>query len=309
MKKQSQLVLDASDSTAQVRCNGCSYIASASDSFYAHEYADVLGVKVSAINMSRAVDTADRWIRAGQPGYVCVTGVHGVMEAQKDHEFREILNRAKMNIPDGMPMSWVGHLQGFDDMDRVFGPDFMSAICQLSLERGFRHFLYGGQPGTAEKLKYSLENKYPGLQVVGTYTPPFRNLNAKEENALLARVRDARPHVLWVGLSTPTQERFMAQFVDQFQVPLLVGVGAAFDYHTGLIRDCSAWIKRAGLQWLHRLAQDPRRLWRRYLRNNPAFVWNIALQLLKLRRHPRISDLPAPEERNLAVRRSPDTSP
>jgi N-acetylglucosaminyldiphosphoundecaprenol N-acetyl-beta-D-mannosaminyltransferase len=309
MTKQSQIVSDASDSTAQIRCSACSNVASASDSFYAHECADVLGVKVSAINMSLAVDTADRWIRGGQPGYICVTGVHGVMEAQKDHEFRKILNRAMMNTPDGMPMSWVGRLQGFDDMDRVFGPDFMSAMCQLSLERGFRHFLYGGQPGIAEKLKYSLEKKFPGLQVIGTYTPPFRDLNAAEEDALLAQVASSRPHILWVGMSTPKQERFMAQYTDRLQVPLLVGVGAAFDYHTGLIRDCSPWIKRAGLQWLHRLAQDPRRLWRRYLRNNPAFVWNIALQLLKLRRYPPISDTPAPEERTLLVRRPPHTSP
>jgi N-acetylglucosaminyldiphosphoundecaprenol N-acetyl-beta-D-mannosaminyltransferase len=309
MKKQSQLVSDVSNSTAQIRCNGCSDVTAASGSFYPHECADVLGVRVSAINMSRAVDTADRWIGAGQPGYICVTGVHGVMEAQKNHGFREILNRAMMNAPDGMPMSWVGHLQGFDDMDRVFGPDFMSAMCQLSLERGFRHFLYGGRPGVAEKLKQALERKFPGLQVVGTYTPPFRDLNDEEEDTLLAQVRATRPHVLWVGLSTPKQEIFMAQHVDRLQVPLLVGVGAAFDYHTGLIRDCSAWIKRAGLQWLHRLAQDPRRLWRRYLRNNPAFVWNITLQLLKLRRYPRISDMPAPEKGTLVVRRPPHTAP
>jgi N-acetylglucosaminyldiphosphoundecaprenol N-acetyl-beta-D-mannosaminyltransferase len=309
MRKRTQPVSDASDKTAQIRCSRCSNIAPGSDSFYAHECADVLGVKVSAINMSQAVDTADRWIRAGQPGYVCVTGVHGVMEAQKNPEFREILNHAMMNTPDGMPMSWVGRLQGFEDMDRVFGPDFMSAMCQLSLERGFRHFLYGGQPGIAEKLKYSLQKKFPGLQVVGTYTPPFRDMNVEEEDTLLAQLRDTRPHILWVGLSTPKQERFMAQYVDRLQVPLLVGVGAAFDYHTGAIRDCSTWIKRAGLQWLHRLAQDPRRLWRRYLRNNPAFVWNIALQLLKLRRYPRISDMPAPEERALLARRPPHTSP
>ena len=309
MRKHSQPISDASHTTARIRCNRCSKVAPAPEPFYAHKCADVLGVKVSAINMSQAIDTADRWIRAGQPGYVCVTGVHGVMEAQKNPEFREMLNHAMMNTPDGMPMSWVGRLQGFGDMDRVFGPDFMSSMCQLSLERGFRHFLYGGQPGIAEKLKYSLQKKFPGLLVVGTYTPPFRNLNVEEEEILLAQVRDTRPHVLWVGLSTPKQERFMAQYVDRLQVPLLVGVGAAFDYHTGVIRDCSTWIKRAGFQWLHRLAQDPRRLWRRYLRNNPAFVWNIALQLLKLRRYPRISDMPPPEGRALLVRRPPNTSP
>ena len=302
MKKQSQHIPDGTDSTARIRCNSCSNFPAVSDSFYPHEYADILGVKVSAINMSRAVDTADRWIRTGQSGYVCVTGVHGVMEAQKNPEFLEILSHAMMNTPDGMPMSWVGRLQGFDDMDRVFGPEFMSAMCQLSLERDFRHFLYGGQPGVAEKLKYSLERKFPGLQVVGTYTPPFRDLNTEEENTLLAQVRDAKPHIFWVGLSTPKQELFMAQYVHRLQVPLLVGVGAAFDYHTGLIRDCSVWVKRAGLQWLHRLAQDPKRLWRRYLHNNPAFVWMIALQLLKLRRYPRKSDMPEHEKRTLVVR-------
>jgi N-acetylglucosaminyldiphosphoundecaprenol N-acetyl-beta-D-mannosaminyltransferase len=308
MKKQSQPVSGTSDPSEGIRCKGCSDIALVSDTPYDRECADVLGVKVSAINMSRAVDLADRWIRTGQSGYVCVTGVHGVMEAQKDQEFRKILNCAMMNTPDGMPMSWVGRLQGFDDMDRVFGPDFMSAMCQLSLERGFRHFLYGGRPGVAEKLKQALEKKFPGLQVVGTYTPPFRDLNAAEEDALLAQVLNSRPDILWVGLSTPKQEKFMAQHVDRLQVPLLVGVGAAFDYHTGRIRDCSALIKRAGLQWLHRLAQDPRRLSRRYLRNNPAFVWNIALQLLKLRRYPQISEILAHKGRAPLVRRPPHTS-
>ena len=258
-----------------------------SNSICDHEHADVLGVKVSAINMSRAVELADQWIAAGSAGYVCVTGVHGVMEAQEDPRLREILNQAVINTPDGMPMSWVGRLQGFAHMDRVCGPDFMLAMCQVSVDRGYRHFLYGGQPGVAEKLKETLETRFPGLQVVGTYTPPFRSLNEEEEAALLVQLRDSKPNILWVGLSTPKQERFMAQYVNRLQVPLLVGVGAAFDYHTGRIRDCSDWIKRAGLQWLHRMMQEPRRLSRRYLRNNPAFVLKITLQMLKLRRYPR----------------------
>lgn len=259
------------------------------------EYADVLGVKVSAVNLQRAVEIADRWVEASQPGYVCVTGVHGVMEAQRDPDLREILNRALMNTPDGMPMSWVGRLQGFRNMDRVFGPEFMSAICQLSLTRGYRHFLYGGRSGVAEQLQASLEKKFPGLQIVGTYTPPFRSLSSEEEDALILQVQNAKPHMMWIGLSTPKQERFMAQYVDRLQVPLLVGVGAAFDYHTGRIRDCSSWTKRTGMQWLHRLLQDPRRLWRRYLRNNPAFVCNIALQLLRLHRYPDNSPPSTPD--------------
>jgi N-acetylglucosaminyldiphosphoundecaprenol N-acetyl-beta-D-mannosaminyltransferase len=182
-----------------------------------------------------------------------------------------------------MPMTWVGRLQGFQQMDRVFGPDFMMAICRLSVERGYRNFFYGGQPGVANRLSETLINRFPGLQVIGTFTPPFRPLNPHEEDELAAQILQSRPHIVWVGLSTPKQEQFMAQYVSRFQVPLMVGVGAAFDYHTGQIRDCSPWIKKAGLQWLHRLLQDPKRLWKRYLINNPAFIWRIVLQFAGVR--------------------------
>jgi len=255
----------------------------ATRSYIAHKYANVLGVAVSAIDLPRAVELAERWIADRQPGYVCITGVHGVMEAQRDIELRRILNHAVMNTPDGMPMSWVGHFQGLKEMDRVFGPDFMLSLCERSVEEGHRHFLYGGSPGVAEELKSALEARITGIRIVGTYSPPFRELRGEEEDELIAKVQACRPDILWVGLSTPKQERFMARYVDRLGVPLLVGVGAAFDFHTGRIRDCSDWIKRAGLQWLHRLAQNPRHLWRRYLRNNPVFVWKIALQLLRIR--------------------------
>jgi N-acetylglucosaminyldiphosphoundecaprenol N-acetyl-beta-D-mannosaminyltransferase len=251
------------------------------------EYADVLGVRVSALDLKRAVELTDRWVAAGNPGYVCVTGVHGVMEAQSDGELCRILNRAVINAPDGMPMTWMGRLQGFREMNRVFGPDFMTEMCHLSVERGYRHFLYGGQPGVADQLSEALQRRFAGIRIVGTYTPPFRNLTGEEEEQVLTQIRDSRPDIVWVGLSTPKQERFMAHYVDRLQVPLLVGVGAAFDYHTGRIRDCSDWIKRSGLQWLHRLMQDPRRLWRRYLRNNPAFLWHVAWQMSGLREYPR----------------------
>ena len=250
------------------------------------EYANVLGVKVSAINMDGAIEMADRWITSGNSGYACVTAVHGVMEAQKDRSFLQILNRAAFNLPDGMPLSWVGWLQGHREMDRVSGPSFMLAMCRLSAERGYRNFLYGGEPGVAETLRESLQERFPGLQVVGTYTPPFRKLNAEEESEFLAQISEAQPHIIWVGLGAPKQERFVAHYVDRLQVPLMIGVGAAFDYHTGRLRDSSDFIKRAGLQWLHRLVQDPRRLWRRYLGAIPGFLWRIALQLSGLRRYP-----------------------
>lgn len=245
--------------------------------------ANVLGVSVSAVNMDLAVSLTEQWIDAGRSGYICVTGVHGVMEAQYDQEFLHILNHAAINLPDGMPMTWVGRLQGFQQMDRVFGPDFMAATCRLSVERGYRNFFYGGQPGVADLLSETLSNRFPGLQVVGTYTPPFRPLTPHEEEKVAAQILQSRPHIVWVGLSTPKQERFMAQYAGRFNVPLMVGVGAAFDFHTGQIRDCPSWIKRAGLQWLHRLIQDPKRLSKRYLINNPVFIWRIVLQFAGMR--------------------------
>lgn len=256
------------------------------DAQFAHPHANVLGVNVSALNLKAAVDLADRWIARGDPGYACMSSVHGIMEAHRDPEFCRIVNQAVIAAPDGMPLSWIGHLQGFRDMDRVFGPDFMLAMCRLSVKREYRHFLYGGQPGVAQHLSTTLQEKFPGIQIVGTYTPPFRELTSREEEDLADQVHRARPHVLWVGISTPKQDRFMARYFERLQVPLLVGVGAAFDYHTGRIRDCSDWAKRAGLQWLHRLMQDPRRLWRRYLYSNSAFLWQIGCQLSGLRKYP-----------------------
>lgn len=242
---------------------------------------DVLGVRVSAINLKTAVDLSEYAIRAGRRNYICVTGVHGVMEAHRDPQFCRILNNAILNVPDGMPLSWIGWLEGMKSMNRVYGPEFMLAVCQRSVEQGFKHFLLGGKPGVAQMLKSALEDQFPGLRVTGTFTPPFRPLDSEEEQDLLGVIRNAAPDVIWVGLSTPKQERFMARYSPVFDVPLMVGVGAAFDIHTGLTRDAPVWIKRAGMQWLHRISQEPRRLAPRYLENNPQFVWKMGLQLTK----------------------------
>lgn len=281
------LALSRSETPVAVSQSG----ATARRQDFRHPHAHVLGVRVSALDLRRAVDLADRWLTS-EAGYryVCVSGVHGVMEAHRDIALCRVLNGAFLNLPDGMPMSWVGRTQGYRSMDRVFGPEFMAEMCRISVSQGYRHFLCGGEPGIAEQLRDNLRRRFPGLLVVGTFTPPFRNLTPAEESELLSRVHAAQPHILWVGLSTPKQERFMAQYVEALQVPLLVGVGAAFDYHTGRIRDCASWIKRMGLQWLHRLAQDPRRLAGRYLRNNPAFLWHIAGQLAGLHPTPRVLD-------------------
>jgi N-acetylglucosaminyldiphosphoundecaprenol N-acetyl-beta-D-mannosaminyltransferase len=241
--------------------------------------ANVLGVGVSAINMGQALRLFDSWLGNGARGYVCVTSVHGVMEAQKDPCFRRILNRSLLTTPDGVPTVWMGKLQGFSGMGRVYGPDLMAQVCRLSRERGYRHFFYGGGSGVAERLKEALTARFPGLNVVGTYTPPFRPLNAREERELVDRVANTKPDLFWVGLSTPKQERFMADYWGKIDARIMVGVGAAFDFHTGLIKESPDWVKRAGLQWVHRLAQEPRRLGKRYLKNNPVFLWKITLQL------------------------------
>lgn len=245
---------------------------------------NVLGVGVNAIDMRQALALADSALQCGRKGYICVTGVHGTMEAQKDSEFRNILNRSLLNTPDGMPMVWIGRLQGFSRMRRVFGPDFMRQMCALSVKRSYTHFLYGGAPGVAEDLERNLLRQFPGLQIVGTYTPPFRPLNQEEQEALLDQVHRVRPDIIWVGLSTPKQERFMAEFLPRLETQLMIGVGAAFDVHTGRIKDAPKWMKQTGLQWLHRLLQEPGRLWKRYLINNPRFLWNIAFQLLGVRK-------------------------
>ena len=245
---------------------------------------NVLGVGVSAIDMDDALRLTDRLLQQNGRGYVCVTGVHGVMEAQQDKSLRNILNRSFLTTPDGMPMVWIGKLTGHRGMDRVYGPDYMLDLCRLSVERGYRHFLYGGNTGVAERLAGELTRRFPGIQIAGTYTPPFRPLSPVEDADLAAQVAATRPDIFWVGLSTPKQERFMAQYIDKLDVKLMVGVGAAFDIHTGGIKDSPRWMKRSGLQWFHRLCQEPRRLWRRYCINNPKFVWKIGLQFLGVRK-------------------------
>lgn len=252
-----------------------------------HERADVLDVQVSAVDMRGAVELLDECIQNGKQGYVCVTGVHGVMEAQEDPKFRDILNRAAINTPDGMPLSWVGWAQGFKNMDRVYGPDFMLEVCKLSIERGYRHFLFGGQEGVAQLLGERLQEAFPGLAIAGTCTPPFRPMNEQEERELFALVDETRPDIFWVGLSTPKQERFMSAYLERLGVPMMVGVGAAFDMHTGRLTDAPAWVKRLGMQWLYRLIQEPRRLWKRYLVNNPKFLFGITRQMLGVRRSPQ----------------------
>lgn len=246
---------------------------------------NVLGVGISIINLDTAVAAIADAVAARSKGYICVTGVHGVTEAQDDPAFRHILNGAFLNTPDGMPMVWMSKLTGFRGIDRVYGPDLMLRVFEWSQSSGCRHFFYGGAPGVADELKARLTARFPSVQVVGTYCPPFRPLNPEEQAALTAQVATARPDMFWVGLSTPKQERFMAEYLPRLETTLMVGVGAAFDFHAGRVKQAPRWMQRSGLEWFYRLCSEPKRLWKRYLRNNPLFVARAFTQLAGLRRY------------------------
>lgn len=246
---------------------------------------NILGVGVSATSMAQALQESHDLLMSNKRGYICVTGVHGIIEAQDDSAFREILNSSFITTPDGMPTVWIGRICGFREMTRVYGPDFMLELCESSVAKKYRHFLYGGKPGVAESLKLRLETLYPGIQIVGTYCPPFRPLTDAEEENLHQLLEELKPDILWCGLSTPKQERFMYEHRDSLPVKLMVGVGAAFDINSGNLKDAPPWMKNIGMQWLHRLFQEPRRLAKRYLLNNPRFLGLVTLQGLKLKRY------------------------
>jgi N-acetylglucosaminyldiphosphoundecaprenol N-acetyl-beta-D-mannosaminyltransferase len=244
---------------------------------------DVLGVGISAIDPSDALGEVTRWIDDGLRHYVCVTGVHGVMESQGDPELLRIHNESGLTTPDGMPMVWAAHMAGAKNTERVYGPDLMLAVCERAAERGWRCFLYGATDAVLEQLSTNLGDRYPGLQIVGTHSPPFRPLTPEEDDAVVRQINESGAHIVWVGLSTPKQERWMASHVGRLNAPALFGVGAAFDMHAGNLRQAPRWMQRSGLEWLFRLISEPRRLWKRYAVNNPRFVLAIA------RRRPRIT--------------------
>lgn len=240
-----------------------------------HPRVDVLGVQISAVSMASAVAMFDHWIRNDESTYVCVTGVHGVMECQRDRNLLNIHNASGMTTPDGMPMVWASRWAGVRSVDRVYGPDLMLEVCRLAAESGWTSFFYGGKPGVADTLAERLVAHFPGLRVAGTHSPPFGDLTPSDDEEITARINGTNPDIVWVGLSTPKQERWMADHRASLNAKVLVGVGAAFDINSGAIRQAPRVVQRSGLEWLYRLAQEPGRLWRRYLRNNPSFVWKM----------------------------------
>jgi N-acetylglucosaminyldiphosphoundecaprenol N-acetyl-beta-D-mannosaminyltransferase len=245
---------------------------------------NVLGIGVSPINMAVALTTIREWIEGRQRRYVCVTGVHGIMEGRRSAEIRAIHNAAGMVTPDGMPLVWLLKFAGHSHVDRVYGPDLMLAVFGTPSFSGCRHFFYGTTETTLERLAGRLKARFPHAQIVGSIAPPFRALTAEEDEAMVARLNAAEPDIVWVGLSTPKQERWMAGHRDRLKAPVLIGVGAAFDIHAGIVAQAPKVLQRSGFEWAFRLWHDPHRLWRRYLVNNPLFLANLVAQKTKLRR-------------------------
>jgi len=251
------------------------------------EFINILGTRVHAVNLTDAVTLIQDWIQAGRMGrYVCVTGVHGIMEGLRDPAIQSIHNRADAVVPDGMPLSWLGWWYGHREMDRVYGPDLMLAMMKLSAEKGYTNYFYGGKAGVAEELGCRMAERFPGLTVVGTYAPPFGPLSPPEEASFLKEINALKPDLLWIGMSTPKQEIQMAAFSGKVETKVMLGVGAAFDFHTGRVCQAPRWIQRAGCEWLFRLCREPRRLANRYLRNNPLFLMHILMQMTGLRSYP-----------------------
>lgn len=253
---------------------------------------NVLGVGISILNLELAQNVClDAVARPSFQGYVTITGVHGVMESQKDDELKRIHNRSFLSTPDGMPMVWLGQWEGATTMDRVYGPDLMLAITEGGLTKGAKHYYYGGKPEVVATLREEVEERFPGVQIVGEESPPFRRPTEDDLNELYERLQILRPHFFWVGLGTPKQEAFMADFLARYpnltkdwdQGILFLGVGAAFDFHAKFIKQAPNWMQRNGLEWFFRLCAEPSRLWRRYSINNTLFIAKILPAMIGLK--------------------------
>jgi len=245
---------------------------------------DVLGVRVSAVDIIRATDEINRWVRQGYRSYVTLTGVHGVMESVRNEDVRRAHNSAGLVLPDGMPLVWLLWQGGFAFADHITGRDLMLALFDRFQQAGYRHFLYGATQQTLELLMNNIHQRFSAANVVGAHAPPFRPAGADEDEAVIEAINASAADIVWVGLSTPKQELWMARHRHLLSAPVLVGVGAAFDFHAGLLRSAPLWLQNAGLEWAFRMAIEPQRLAKRYLRNNPAFLALLAMDKLGVRR-------------------------
>ena len=244
----------------------------------------VVGIRVDAVKMGDAIAQIQEWISSGSRGnYVAVTGMHGVSETLREPNLRGIINQAGLVVPDGMPLVWLARWHNIPIQRRVTGAELMQTFCEQTGSR-YRHFFYGGAPGVAEDLAQKLNLRY-AITVAGIYSPPFRPLTDQEEADLEKLVKGTAPDVLWVGLSTPKQERWMYAHRQTLPVAVMLGVGAAFDMHSDRLTRAPVWVQERGLEWFYRLLSEPRRLWKRYLVLIPTAIWSVLLELLHIVRY------------------------
>lgn len=233
----------------------------------------IMGVDIAAINMGWLLDYINSNVKKLSGDYICVSNVHTTVTAYEDPEYREIQNGGIMAIPDGGPLSSVGQKRGYKSMKRTTGPSLMGEILKVSAEKGYRHYFYGSTEETLEKLYQTLEREYPGLQIAGMYSPPFRSMTEEEDKAIVERINETKPDFVWVGLGAPKQEKWMAAHQGKVE-GLMIGVGAGFDYFAGNISRAPEWMQKSNLEWVFRLIQDPKRLFNRYWHTNTRFIWN-----------------------------------
>ena len=245
---------------------------------------NILGVGVSAINMPQALQAIEGWMDARTPQYVCVTPAHAVMECHDHPELKSIYNQSGLTTPDGMSIVWLLKLFGFSHVDRVYGPDLMLEVCRSSQDKGYKHYFYGGAPGVADQLAEKLLKRFPELKIVGLESPPFRELTGAENQEMIKRIQSAAPDIVWVGIGSPRQEKWMSRHLKDLGVPVLIGVGAAFDFLSGNKPQAPRWVQRSGMEWFYRLLSEPRRLWKRYMLNYPRFIVLVCMQLLGIRK-------------------------
>ncbi len=249
--------------------------AGTGNSVAATAYTDVLGLHISAVTMGSTIAVIEGWIAEDAREYVCICTVHGVMEAKRNPRLQAKMNEAGLRTPDGMPLVWLSKLAGHHEVERVYGPDVMLALCAQSAKSAHRHFFYGGMPGVAEELSTRLKARFPKLEVAGLLTPSMLQVEEIASVETIQRINEANADIVWVGLSTPKQDWWVANHRSLLNAPVLIAVGAAFDFHSGRVRQAPTWMQRSGLEWLFRVSQDPRRLWSRYAVFNTLFLWEL----------------------------------
>jgi len=247
----------------------------------------ILDSFIDATSWEKAINTLLQWAKDRRSRYVCICNVHVVVIAKQQPEFRRIANEADMATPDGMPIAWVLRRSGFEQQERINGPDLMWSLCRHAAEKGLSIFLYGSTPDTLEKLLDRLNTSFPQLVIAGVFSPPFRLLSAEEDREMTDLINGSGAHIVFVGLGCPKQEFWMAAQRGKLKA-VMIGVGAAFDYHAGTVRRAPVWMRQAGLEWLCRLMSEPKRLWKRYLITNLLFLFYLGVGLLRAKQPSRL---------------------